>query len=87
MLAHPFFKVPMPHPQWEYFNAFLGSAEYAGLYKKYGVSYGIMGHVHYRKRYAEAGTEMICACLGYRKEWKHATAAEEIRSCLQVILV
>lgn len=44
-----------------------------------------MGHVHYRKRYAELGTEMICACLGYRKEWRHASVTEEIRECLQVI--
>ncbi|KKO55561.1 metallophosphoesterase [Paenibacillus sp. DMB20] len=85
MLSHPYFKVPMPHPQWSYFNAFLGSTDYAALYRKYGVRYGIMGHVHYRKRYAEQGTEMICACLGYRKEWRNASVSEEIRECLQVI--
>lgn len=37
MLTHPHFKVPMPHPQWSYFNAFLGSQDYAELYRKYGV--------------------------------------------------
>ena len=87
MLTHPYFKVPMPHPQWEYFNAFLGSAEYAALYEKYGVRYGIMGHVHYRKRHAERGTEMICACLGYRREWKEADARREIRNCMQIIAI
>ncbi|MGG6313178.1 metallophosphoesterase [Paenibacillus macerans] len=87
MLGHPFFKVPMPHLQWEYFNAFLGSAEYADLYTRYGVRYAVMGHVHYRKNYIERGTEMICACLGYRREWKQAAAVDEIRSCLQVISV
>ncbi|MFD3257207.1 metallophosphoesterase [Paenibacillus lentus] len=85
MLAHPYFKVPMPHPQWSYFNAFLGSRDYAELYRKYGVRYGIMGHVHYRKRYMELGTEMICACLGYRKEWHHVSVTEELCDCLQVI--
>lgn len=85
MLTHPFFKVPMPHPQWSYFNAFLGSTEYAELYKQYGVRYGIMGHVHYRKRHAEHETEMICACLGYRKEWRNGTVMEEIRDCMQEI--
>lgn len=85
MLAHPFFKVPMPHPMWSYFNAFLGSVEYAGLYRKYNVRYGIMGHVHYRKTTVDQGTEMICACLGYRKEWRQPSAVEEIRSTLQVI--
>lgn len=50
MLSHSHFKVPTPHPVWEYFNAFLGSTEYAELYRKYEVRYGIMGHVHYRKK-------------------------------------
>jgi len=85
MLAHPYFKVPMPHPQWSYFNAFLGSEGYADLYRKYGVRYGIMGHVHYRKRHVEQGTEMICACLGYRKEWRNESVTAELRECLQMV--
>ncbi len=52
MLTHPHFKVPMPDPQWPYFNAFLGSQN---------------------------------ACLGFRKEWPHASVIEEIRECMQVI--
>lgn len=87
MLTHPFFKVPMPHPLWSYFNAFLGSVAYAELYRKYEVKVGIMGHVHYRKRHVEHGTKMICACLGYRKEWRHASAREEIQHCLQTVLI
>lgn len=87
MLGHPFFKVPMPHPRWEYFNAFLGSTEYTELYEKYNVRYAVMGHVHYRKRQVHRETEMICACLGYRREWRQAAAVEEIRSCLQIISV
>lgn len=87
MLSHPFFKVPMPHPQWEYFNAFLGSSDYADLYRKYGVRYGIMGHVHYRKTCMEQGTQMICACLGYRREWRNKEAAEEIAASLRVISI
>ncbi|ETT40317.1 MULTISPECIES: metallophosphoesterase [Paenibacillus] len=85
MLGHPFFKVPMPHPRWEYFNAFLGSAEYADLYVKYNVHYAVMGHVHYRKKHVHQNTEMVCACLGYRQEWTQEVALDEIRSCLQVI--
>ncbi|MFC4599841.1 metallophosphoesterase [Cohnella hongkongensis] len=85
MLGHPAFKVPMPHPLWSYFNAFLGSEEYAGLYRRYGVRYGIMGHVHYRKKHEYEGTELICACLGYRKEWRQTSAVQEIRDCLQTI--
>ncbi|WP_372632039.1 metallophosphoesterase [Cohnella sp.] len=87
MLGHPYFKVPMPHPQWSYFNAFLGSTEYAELYRRYGVRYGIMGHVHYRKKHTDGGTELICACLGYRKEWRQPSAVEEIRDCLQTIVL
>ncbi|MFC0211960.1 metallophosphoesterase [Paenibacillus chartarius] len=85
MLAHPYFKVPMPNPLWAYFNAFLGSVEYADLYRSFGVRYGVMGHVHYRKTYTDQGTEMICACLGYRKEWRQASVVKEIRSCLKLI--
>ncbi len=87
MLGHPYFKVPMPHPQWSYFNAFLGSTEYAELYRRYGVRYGIMGHVHYRKDYEDQGTKLICACLGYRKEWRQPSAVAEIRGCLQTIVL
>lgn len=87
MLGHPYFKVPMPHPQWSYFNAFLGSTEYAELYRRYGVRYGIMGHVHYRKDYEEQGTKLICSCLGYRKEWRQSSAVAEIRDCLQTIVL
>ncbi|WP_028558724.1 metallophosphoesterase [Paenibacillus pinihumi] len=87
MLTHPFFKVPMPHPQWSYFNAFLGSTDYAELYQRYGVKYGIMGHVHYRKTHNFEGTELICACLGYRKEWRQESAVQEIRDCIQIITI
>lgn len=87
MLTHPHFKAPIDHPQWQYFNAFLGSNEYATLYHKYQVRYGIMGHVHYRKRYTEQETEMICACLGYRKEWSGTEAIKEIQNCLQIISI
>ena len=85
MLTHPYFKVPMPHPRWSYFNAFLGSVEYADLYRQYNVRYGIMGHVQYRKTFAAEGTEMICACLGYRREWRQASVVQEIRDCLYIL--
>lgn len=87
MLTHPYFKAPVDHPQWQYFNAFLGSNEYAELYHKYKVRYGIMGHVHYRKRMKEQETEMICACLGYRKEWRTTEALKEVQDCLQIISI
>ncbi|WP_028558723.1 metallophosphoesterase [Paenibacillus pinihumi] len=87
MLSHSHFKVPTPHPVWEYFNAFLGSTEYAELYRKYEVRYGIMGHVHYRKKLDYHGIELICACLGYRREWRQPSAVQEIRNCMQIISV
>ncbi|MFV0412999.1 MAG: hypothetical protein ACK5L3_06960 [Oscillospiraceae bacterium] len=48
MVGHPAFVVPETRPNWDYFNAFLGSARYGPLYQKYEVEYAIIGHVHFR---------------------------------------
>lgn len=87
MLSHPFFKVPVPNPQWEYFNAFLGSTAYMELCRKYQVRYSIMGHVHYRKQHEEEGTTYICACLGNHNEWRTSDAKAEVDLAMQVIEV
>ncbi|MEQ6388016.1 metallophosphoesterase [Bacillaceae bacterium S4-13-58] len=79
MLTHQNFTVPMPNEKWAYFNAFLGSKNYFNLYEKYGVQFGIMGHVHYRKTDNTSHTQMICACLGNNNEWKTNELETEIR--------
>jgi len=28
---------------------------------------------------------MLCACLGYRKEWRNESVTAELRECLQII--
>ncbi|MBW7473717.1 metallophosphoesterase [Paenibacillus oenotherae] len=86
MLTHPAFTVPVTREPWGYFNAFLGSAEYAGLYKDFPVKYGIMGHVHYRKTLQYGNTKLICPCLGYTSQWRQKEdVAGEIRSTLQIV--
>jgi len=85
MLSNVNFTVPLPNPQWAYFNAFLGSREYTDLYRKYDVRYSIMGHVHYRKQFHDHETELICACLGNRQEWRTTDVRQEIDSTLRIL--
>lgn len=76
--------VKMPHPVFDYFNAFIGSSDYDDMFDEYPIEYNVMGHVHYRRR-EENGATHICACLGNRKEWWTDDLASEIKSALQVI--
>jgi len=57
-------------PEWQYFNAFLGSSRLQELYKKYPVKYAVSGHVHFRKELEKDGIKHICPCLGYFNEWE-----------------
>lgn len=71
--------VPTPNAEWEYFNAFLGSRSYGELIRQYGgsVKYAVSGHVHYRKRLQAGDTELICNCLGDKREWRHSERTYE----------
>ncbi len=70
VVPHEHFIVPTPHPQWDYFNVFLGSRQYGELIEAYGgaVKYAVFGHVHYRKRARLGEAEFVCGCLGDREE-------------------
>jgi len=74
VVPHEAFAVPMPHDEWGYFNAFLGSRRIGELIETYtdSVRYAVCGHVHYRKTVRLGRTEVICNCLGYVREWLHA---------------
>ena len=87
MVGVPEFKVPEDRPDWDYFNAFLGSREYGELFEKYKVAYSIMGHVHYRKRLQKNGVDYRCVCLNYHTEWQSGVLAEEVGDAMQVIEV
>ncbi|MDD3981162.1 MAG: metallophosphoesterase, partial [Spirochaetales bacterium] len=57
------FTVQNPGPQWEYFNAFLGSPEYGELAQRYKAKLAVCGHVHYRRQVLKGGTRFVCPCL------------------------
>ncbi|MDW2800622.1 metallophosphoesterase [Clostridium boliviensis] len=85
MIGTAEFKVPDTRPDWDYFNAFLGSREYGELFEKYHVSYHFMGHVHYRKQLIKNGVDYRCVCLNYHTEWQSNDLAEEVASAIQII--
>ncbi len=64
------FTVLDARPEWEFFNAFLGSEKLGCLFEEKGVSVSVSGHVHYRKEIVKNGIRYICPCLGYESEWK-----------------
>lgn len=85
VVSHAAFTVPLPHPMWRYFNAFLGSEQYGQLLVEQGVEIAVCGHVHYRKTRKVSETEWICSCLGYRREWHYDDILKEIDHALSVI--
>lgn len=85
MISIPECSVIPPEKNWDYFNAFLGSACYGKAYEAYGVSCGIMGHVHYRKQVKKGNVDYRCACLGYHTEWTTKDVETEIRDSLQFL--
>lgn len=75
-------------PEWDFFNAMMGSSAFGSLAKEYNVKKYIFGHVH--KRYHEHydGMEILCNPLGYYPhEWTVASAEEEITSTIKVIKI
>ncbi len=84
MILHPYFLVPLPNETWNYFNAFLGTANYKPLLKS-PVQYVIMGHVHYRKNLEENNIKYLCRCLNYRKQWSEDNAKKQIEETLAVL--
>lgn len=69
VVTHPQFVIPLPHPVYDYYNAFLGSESYTELYERYPIAHSIMGHVHFRKLLHEQETTYYCACLGNARHW------------------
>ncbi len=86
------FTVLDARPEWEYFNAFLGSEKLGQLFEKYSVRYSVSGHVHYRKEMMKNGISYICPCLGYHSEWRYAEGHEDdleyhLRDALRIFTV
>ncbi|MEY8353876.1 metallophosphoesterase [Lachnospiraceae bacterium 54-53] len=85
MITDRYFTVPQNRENWDYFNAFLGSADYGTLFEKYGIQYSLMGHVHFRKRLVKNGVSYICSCLNYYSEWQSKSLETEISNALTVL--
>lgn len=87
MVTYKNFGVKMPHPVFDYFNAFIGTSDCNQLLQEYQIKYNIMGHVHHRQREEENGITHICACLGNRNEWQTANPVTEVKNALQVFVI
>ena len=83
--THKAFRVPMPHRIFDYYNAFIGTSDFNDFYDDYTIRYSVMGHIHFRHEIVENGVDYICACLGYRREWRTNDLQQEIRDTLKVI--
>ncbi|WOS95459.1 metallophosphoesterase [Nosocomiicoccus massiliensis] len=81
------FRVPMPHKIFDYYNAFMGTTKYDDFYNEYDIRYSVSGHIHFRHNFIENGVTFICACLGYRREWRTKVITKEIRDAMYVIQI
>lgn len=90
MVTHfvPFskFVICKDDPNWDFFNAMMGSSRFGDLAVKYGVKKYIFGHIHTRYHEQYKGMEIICNPLGYYPhEWDCGSAEEEIFSRVKVV--
>jgi len=73
-------------PNWDFFNAMMGSKRFGELAEKYGVQKYIFGHIHTRYHENYKGIEIICNPLGYYPhEWIYDSAEDEIYSTIKII--
>lgn len=84
IVTHKHFRVPMPHRLFDYYNAFIGTSDIDALYDRYNIKYSVMGHVHFRHHICEHGRTYICACLGYKREWRTKDIMHEMDDTLFV---
>lgn len=85
ILTIPEFTVPMPHPAFDFFNAFLATDDLNSLYQNFPIRYSIMGHVHIRYQFYKNGTHFIANSLGYPKEWRTDQLDQELRSACFIL--
>lgn len=85
VVTNKHFRVPMPNRLFDYYNAFIGTSDFDQFYEDYDIHYSIMGHIHFRHRIVEGGIDYICACLGYKREWRSDDIVKEIRDALMII--
>lgn len=76
------------NPEWDFFNAMMGSKLFGELALKYGVRKYIFGHIHTKYHETYKGMEIICNPLGYFPgEWDYLSPEEEIFAAIKVIEV
>lgn len=85
MVTIPEFSVRLPHPVFDYFNAFIGTDDFDSVIESHQPSHVLMGHVHYRRVLEKAETYYVCCCLGYTKEWRSDDLYQEMQAATYVL--
>lgn len=86
IVTHPNFCVPMPHPVFDYFNAFIGTDDLRSILHDYPIHYHFMGHVHYRGEGIDRnGITTVVNCLGYPREWRSQHIVQELEEALYIL--
>lgn len=80
------FCVNMPHPVFDYFNAFIGTNDIEPFYAAYPIKHTFMGHVHYRRDFVQNDDiHYYVNCLGYQNEWRTDDLYTELLDALVVL--
>lgn len=86
MVTIPEFCVPMPHPQFDYFNAFIATDDFDEIIANYPIRYNFMGHVHYRGEFVgDNDVHYIVNCLGNVNEWRTDDVLTELDDALYIL--
>lgn len=85
MVTVPEFTVKMPHPQFDYFNAFIATDDFDSLHQEFPIKHSCMGHVHYRHSFERDDISYSCNCLGYEREWRSEDFKKELEASLYTV--
>lgn len=77
--------VPMPHPAFDFFNAFIATNDFDAIYKHYPITASFMGHVHFRHQKQKDGVHYVVNSLGYFKEWHQQDLYAELNAALYLL--
>lgn len=74
------------HPAWRFVNAFMGSTALGeALRADPRVELAIAGHTHVPSEHRFGSLRALVSPLGYRKEWRGASAAEAVARAVRVV--
>ncbi len=87
MLTIEDYKVQRPDSIFEYFNAYLGTSDFADIFEEYKPRDVIMGHVHYRYSLKKNDTNFHVTCLGYLREFRSRDFQKEFNDSVVLLEV